>query len=117
MTVKRADIEAGWVDFTDVATGRHLPVVHPGQYLRDEILKPLSISVYALAQAIKVPRTRLNDIVLGRRAVSPDTALRLARYFGMSAAYWLNLQSRHDLDVAQRASRRRIEREVSPRAA
>lgn len=117
MTIKRADIEAGRVDFADVATGRHLPVVHPGRYLRDELLAPLSISDYALAQAIKVPRSRLNDIVLGRRAVSPDTALRLARYFGMSASFWLHLQSRHDLEIAQRASRRRIEREVSPRAA
>ena len=75
------------------------------------------ISVYALAHAIKVPRSRANDIVLGRRAVTTDTAMRLARHFGMSPQFWLNLQMRYDLDVADRRVRRKIEQEVAPRVA
>jgi addiction module HigA family antidote len=70
-----------------------------------------------LAQAIKVPRSRVNDIVLCRRGVTADTAFRLARYFGISPEFWINLQARHDLDAADRKLRRRIEREVAPRAA
>ena len=77
----------------------------------------MGISVYELANAIKAPRSRVNDIVLGRRAVSTDTALRLGRYFGTSPEFWINLQARYDLDIADRALRRRIEREVKPRAA
>jgi antitoxin HigA-1 len=117
MNIKRDDIEKRKVDFSDVATGRRLPPVHPGEILRDEFLKPMDISVYELANAIKVPRTRANDIVLGRRAITVDTAIRLGRYFGTSPEFWINLQARYDLDVADRTLRRRIEKEVSPRAA
>jgi addiction module HigA family antidote len=67
--------------------------------------------------AIKVPRSRVNDIVLGRRAITTDTALRLGRYFGTTPEFWVNLQAHYDLDVADRTVRRRIEREVTPRAA
>ena len=84
--------------------------------LREEFLTPLALSVYGLARAIGVPRPRLNDIVLGRRRVTVDTALRLARYFGTTPEFWLNLQTRHDLDVAERSLRHEIEREVQPRA-
>jgi addiction module HigA family antidote len=94
-----------------------LPLIHPGEILRDDFLRPLKISVYTLAQAIKVPRSRLNDIVLGRRGITADTAFRLARYFGTTPGFWINLQARYDLDAADRKLRRRIEREVSPRAA
>jgi antitoxin HigA-1 len=83
----------------------------------DEFLEPMKISVYALAQAIKVPRSRVNDIVRGRRGITADTAFRLARYFGTTPELWINLQARYDLDVANRTLRRRIEREASPRAA
>ncbi|RMD87173.1 MAG: addiction module antidote protein, HigA family [Alphaproteobacteria bacterium] len=117
MSIRREDLDAGRVDFADMISGRRLPPVHPGEILREEFLLPLGLSVYALAQAIKVPRSRLNDIVRGRRAVSADTALRLARYFGTSADFWLGLQARYDLDLAGRSLRRKIEREVSPRAA
>ncbi|MEA2887256.1 MAG: antitoxin HigA, partial [Bradyrhizobium sp.] len=75
------------------------------------------LSVYALAQATKVPRSRVNDIVLGRRGITADTAFRLARYFGTTPDFWINLQARHDLEAADRKLRRRIEREVRPRAA
>jgi antitoxin HigA-1 len=117
MSIKREDLDAGRVDFTDVTTGKRLPLIHPGEILRDDFLAPMKISVYSLAQAIKVPRSRVNDIVLCRRGVTADTAFRLARYFGTSPEFWINLQARHDLDAADRKLRRRIEREVAPRAA
>jgi addiction module HigA family antidote len=117
MNIKRDDLDAGRVDFSGVATGKRLPLVHPGEILRDDFLQPMKISVYALAQAIKVPRSRVNDIVLGRRGISADTAFRLARYFGTTPDFWINLQARHDLEAADRKLRRRIEREVRPRAA
>ena len=117
MNIKRDDIDKRKVDFSDIASGRRLPPVHPGEILRDEFLKPMDISVYELANAIKVPRTRVNDIVLGRRAITVDTAICLGRYFGTSSEFWINLQARYDLDVADRTLRRRIEKEVSPRAA
>ena len=84
MTIKRDDIDRRIVDFSQVASGRRLPLVHPGEILRDEFLIPMGISVYELAKALKVPRSRTNDIVLGRRAITADTAMRLGRYFGMS---------------------------------
>jgi antitoxin HigA-1 len=117
MSIKRDAVDNRKVDFSDIASGRRLPPVHPGEILRDEFLTPMQISVYELAKAIKVPRTRANDIVLGRRAVTVDTAIRLGRYFGTSSEFWVNLQTRYDLDVADRTVRRRIEREISPRAA
>ena len=117
MTIKREDIDNQQVDFSDVATGRRLPTVHPGEILRNAFLKPMGLSVYKLANDIKIPRSRLNDIVRGRRAITTDTALRLGRYFGMTAAFWINLQAHHDLDVADRSLRKKIEREVEPRAA
>ena len=76
-------------------------ISHPGEILKNEFLEPLNISVYALANAIGVPRTRLNDIVLKRRGISADTALRLARFFDMTPNYWLNLQTHHDLVMAE----------------
>ncbi len=117
MSIKREDIDKGAVDFSDVRSGRRLPPIHPGAILRDEFLTPMEISVYELANAIKAPRTRINDIVLGRRAITTDTALRLGRYFETSPEFWINLQARYDLDVANRTVRRKIEQEVAPRAA
>ena len=117
MNIKRDDLDAGRVDFSEVATGKRLPLIHPGEILRDDFLQPMKISVTALAQAIKVPRSRVNDIVLGRRGISADTAFRLARYFGTTPDFWINLQARYDLEAADRTLRRRIAREVRPRAA
>jgi antitoxin HigA-1 len=94
-----------------------LPPVHPGEILRDDFLEAMRISVYCLAQAIKVPRSRTYDIVLGRRGITADTALRPARYFGTTPDFWINLQARYDLEVANRMLRRRIAREISPCAA
>ena len=103
MTIRREDIDSRQVDFSDVATGRRLPPVHPGEILRDAFLEPMSLSVYEFANAIKVPRSRANDIVRGRRAITTGTALRLGRYFGMSPEFWLNLQVHYDLDIAERS--------------
>ena len=91
--------------------------VHPGEILREDFLGPLGMSVNALAQALRVPATRLHEIVKERRAVTPDTALRLARYFGGDAQSWMNLQASYDLKVAERDAGVMIEREVHPRVA
>ena len=96
------------------ATGWNLQRVstHPGEMLSEEFLKPLGITQNALAMKIRVPATRVGDIVHGRRAITPDTALRLARFFGNSAEFWLNLQQMHDLSKAKIELKKRIEREI-----
>jgi len=95
---------------------RDFPPVHPGEVLAEEFLAPLGLSQYALAQALGVPQMRISEIVRGRRGVTPDTALRLARYFGTTAEFWVNLQARHDLEVVREAVGRAIEAEVRPAA-
>jgi addiction module HigA family antidote len=94
-------------------TAAKLPPIHPGEVLLSEFLQPMQLSQYALAKAIGVPARRINEIVLGKRAISPDTALRLSRFFGLSERFWLNLQTRHDLEVAKDRLADRLEREVS----
>jgi len=88
--------------------------VHPGEVLREDYLKPLEMSGNALAKQLGIPTSRLNDIVLKRRGVTPDTAMRLARYFGGDARSWLNLQTAHDLRVTEIQKAREIERTVQP---
>ena len=90
---------------------------HPGEMLSEEFLGPLGMSVNALAIALRVPATRIGAIVKGERSVTADTALRLARFFGTSPEFWVNLQAMHDLTKARRESGGRIERDVRPRAA
>ena len=85
---------------------------HPGEMLSEEFLKPLGITQNALAMKIRVPATRIGDIVHGRRAITPDTALRLARFFGNSPEFWLNLQQMHDLSKAKIELNHTIEREI-----
>jgi addiction module HigA family antidote len=96
---------------------RKLPAVHPGEVLLEEFLKPMDISQYQLAKDISVPPRRINEIVLGKRAVTADTALRLARYLGTSERFWLNLQARYDLEVEKDRLGRRLAREVRVLAA
>ena len=91
--------------------------VHPGEILREEYLKPLGLSANALARALRVPASRVNDIVLERRGITVDTALRLVRYFGGDVQSWLNLQTAYDLKVAERTIAAKIAREVEPKAA
>jgi addiction module HigA family antidote len=93
-----------------------LPPVHPGEVLREEYLEPLELSQYRLAKDISVPPRRINEIVHGARAITADTALRLARYFGTSDRFWLNLQARYDLEIEKDRLGRRLEREVVRRA-
>jgi addiction module HigA family antidote len=96
---------------------RDFPPIHPGAVLAEDFLKPLALSQYALAQAIGVPQMRISEIVRGRRGISADTALRLARYFGTSAEFWVNMQARHDLELARESLGTAIARAVRPRAA
>jgi addiction module HigA family antidote len=92
---------------------KKLAPVHPGEILRDE-LQELNMSANALALALRIPANRVTEIINGRRSVSADTALRLARYFGTSAQMWMNLQSRFDLETAEEAIAARVESEVQP---
>ena len=94
---------------------KKLPPVHPGEILRDEFLIPLNISQYRLAKDINVPARRINEIVHGKRGITADTALRLARYFGSSERLWLNLQTRYDLEVEKDRLGQRLEQEVTVR--
>jgi antitoxin HigA-1 len=94
-----------------------MPPIHPGEVIREDLMKPLGLTANRLARALKVPTTRLSEIINGRRAVNADTALRLSRYFGSTPEFWINLQSAYDLSVTIDSSAARIEREVRPRKA
>lgn len=91
-----------------------LPPIHPGEILRDEFMLPSGLSMNKLALDLHVPVTRIAEIVHERRGITPDTALRLARYFHTNARFWLNLQAAYDLEIAEDALARTIEREVRP---
>lgn len=91
--------------------------IHPGEILLEEFLKPMGISQYRLAKDISVPARRINEIVHGKRAVTADTALRLARYFGMTEQFWMNLQIRYDLELEKDRLGRRLDSEVNPKRA
>jgi antitoxin HigA-1 len=88
--------------------------IHPGEILREEFMIPLGLSANALAIALRVPAPRINDIARERRAISADTALRLARYFGSSAEFWIGLQADYDMKIAQAEHGARIEQDVVP---
>src|SRR5687768_3684844 len=92
---------------------RKMSPIHPGEILLVEYLDPLGLSQYRLAKELSVPARRINEIVLGKRAISADTALRLARYFGTSDRFWMNLQTRYDLEVERDRLGGRLESEVS----
>jgi antitoxin HigA-1 len=96
-------------------TPKTLPPIHPGEILQEEVLKPLNMSVNRLATLLAVDAARLNEIVRGRRGITADTALRLSRYLGTTAEFWLNLQSDYELRVARRTKQKEIERAVRPR--
>jgi len=91
---------------------RKLPPIHPGEILLEEFLKPLGLSQYRLAKDIGVPPRRVNEIILGKRAISANTALRLSRYFGLSDRFWMNLQARYDVEIEKDKLADRLEREV-----
>lgn len=92
-----------------------LEPIHPGEILREEFMAPLGLSANALALALRVPATRIGEILRGRRSITADTALRLGRYFGTSPDLWMGLQAEYDLRVAQRALGTQVERDIQPR--
>lgn len=96
---------------------RDFEPIHPGEILLEEFLAPMGISQYRLAKDISVPQRRISEIVQGKRAITADTALRLGRFFGMEAQFWLNLQARYDLLKAEDELETRLEKEVRPHAA
>ncbi len=91
---------------------KKLPAIHPGEILKEEFLEAMGISQYRLAKDISVPPRRINEIVHGKRSITADTALRLGRFFGMSAQFWLNLQTRYDLEVTEDLLEGRLAEEV-----
>jgi addiction module HigA family antidote len=93
-------------------TKKKLSPIHPGEILEEEFLKPMEISQYRLAKDISVPPRRINEIVHGKRSITADTALRLGKYFGISAQFWLNLQTRYDLEVTEDLLADRLDKEV-----
>lgn len=96
---------------------REIPPIHPGEVLIEEFLRPMGISQYRLAKNTSVPQRRISEITQGKRSISADTALRLGRFFGMEAQFWLNLQARYDLLKAEETLHDRLDTEVTPHAA
>jgi antitoxin HigA-1 len=97
-----------------MAKSEKLPPIHPGEILREDFMKPLSLSMNRLALDLRVPVTRIAEIVHQRRGITPDTAMRLGRYFNTSARFWMNAQSSYDLEVAQDELQQTIDRDVRP---
>ncbi len=98
-----------------MSRAKKLPPIHPGEILLEEFLKPLGMSMNRLAQELRVPANRITQIVEGRRSITGETALRLARYFGTSAEFWLGMQKDYDLQVARDQFEAEVERQVQPR--
>ena len=97
-------------------TKREFPPIHPGEILLEDFLKPMDISQYYVAHSIGVPPRRINEIVHGKRGITADTALRLGRFFGMEAQFWINLQTRYDLEVTREELSDRLNEEVKHRS-
>jgi addiction module HigA family antidote len=96
---------------------KRLPPIQPGEILREEFLIPLRMSAHQLALAVRVPATRINDIVNRKRGITADTALRLSRYFGATSRFWMNMQTSYELEVAEDELGAAVKREVLPRTA
>jgi antitoxin HigA-1 len=96
-----------------MSTSKYLPVIHPGEILLEEFIRPMDLSLASVSRATGIPASRLTEITKCRRSLTAETALRLARFFGTSAAFWVGLQAEHDLEVAERAVGARIQREVT----
>ncbi len=114
MTIAREQLKD--MDFRDVATGRRLASVHPGEVLMKDFIEPLGITRYKVAKLAGVQQRRIDEICAGNRSITGDTALRLARLFATDAAFWINLQAQYDLETAYRKTHKRIEAEVTPLA-
>ncbi len=101
-------------DYADITTGEVIPISTPGEILRREFMEPLGLSASALAKALKVPTNRITAILHGSRSITADTALRLGRYFGTTAEFWLNLQKDYELRMARKKLEKQIEIEIEP---
>ena len=96
-----------------MSTSKYLPLIHPGEILLEEFIKPMGLSLASVSRATGIPASRLTEITKCRRSISAETALRLSKFFGTSAAFWVGLQSEHDLEVAERYFGAKIRREVT----
>ncbi len=112
MAIAREELKH--MDFKDVATGKRLAAVHPGDVLMRDFIEPMGITRYKVAKLTKVQQRRIDEICSGNRAITGDTALRLARLFGVDAAFWINLQAQYDLEIAYRKMQKIVENEVTP---
>ena len=111
MSIITSEVNAG------MASKDRLPPIHPGEILREEFLVPLGMSAHELAMALRVPATRINDIVNERRGITADTALRLSRYFGTTSRFWMNMQASYELEAAEDRLGKAVVRDVLPRTA
>lgn len=112
MAISREQLKG--MNFRDVSTGKRLAPVHPGEVLMRDFINPMGITRYKVAKLTKVQQRRIDEICSGNRAITGDTALRLARLFGMDAAFWINLQAQYDLEIAYRKMQKIVENEVTP---
>ncbi|MGP1665186.1 MAG: HigA family addiction module antitoxin [Rhodanobacter sp.] len=112
MAITREELKR--MDFKDVATGKRLAPVHPGDVLMRDFIEPMGITRYKVAKLTKVQQRRIDEICSGNRAVTGDTALRLARLFGMDAAFWINLQAQYDLEISYKKMHKLVDKEVTP---
>ena len=96
-----------------MSTSKYLPLIHPGEILLEEFIKPMGLSLASVSRATGIPASRLTEITKCRRSISAETALRLSKFFGTSAAFWVGLPSEHDLEVAERSFGVKIRREVT----
>lgn len=99
-----------------MSASKYLPLIHPGEILLEEFIKPMDLSLASVSRATGIPASRLTEITKCRRSISAETALRLSKFFGTSATFWVGLQSEHDLEVAERSVGAKIKREVTPMA-
>jgi len=112
MAISREELKA--MNFRDVSSGKRLAPVHPGEVLMRDFIDPMGITRCKVAKLTKVQQRRIDEICRGNRAITGDTALRLARLFGMDAAFWINLQAQYDLEIAYRKMQKVVENEVTP---
>lgn len=112
----RTELRSSTTTEGELKAGTSMPPLHPGEMLREEFMKPLGLSANALAMELRVPVSRISEILRERRGISGDTALRLARYFNMSPEFWMGIQTRYELDSAADAAGAAIEKEIRPRA-
>jgi addiction module HigA family antidote len=111
----RTELKSSTTTEGELEEGALMPPLHPGEMLREEFMKPLGLSANALAMELRVPVSRISEILRERRGISGDTALRLARYFNMSPEFWMGIQTRFELDSAADAAGAAIESEIRPR--